>query len=388
MANQRQKSREKNINRIDPIYIFLDRILFKSLFQPPKANNPYEFEIIEEAQTDFLVENMKKHRIILWINILLATFLGLHGLDVILSTGNTSIVVTGLLAPAMITGAAWYAISFGGIPEKFISIAFTLTLCMFLSFTLSMTLLTCLLVSITPWFIGVFVIIPIYLTLYTASMLYDNVDGLKIGLDSTLLKMSRASISFYRKHGLVTQAETEKEAYASDTVVGSSEIALFTYYVNNLTRNLDQLEENKDLYIANHLIASSTELLYNIIDIGIKRKKVEGKTVQIERDKEFNDFVHNAHKMSQLRVDELALKHLKTIVNKLKSELDDVTGSELEEISKRLENYDTRFMNSDSEDKEVKIDKQKLGDLIFSQTFRQLLELVSAYRQFLFGTEQ
>lgn len=377
MVNERFNSRKKLVNRVDPIYLFLDRILFKSLFQPPKANNPEEYEIIEEAQVDFLVENMKKHRLILWINILLAVFLTFYGLEVLLNQGSTAIVVTGLLAPAMITGGAWYAISFGGIPEKFISIAFTLTLCMFLSFTLSMTLLTCLLVAITPWFIGIFIILPIYITLYIASMLYDNVDGLKIGLDSTLLKFSRASINYYRKHGLVTQVETEKEAFGYDAPVDSGQIALFSYYVSNLRRNLDQLEENKDLEIANHLIASSTDLLFNIIDIGMQRRDAK-----VDRGQNFKTFVFEAHKMSQQEVDSNAIVSLKHIVNLLKEELDDVTGNELNEIEIRLDNYYKDFQTESNDNT-----KQKLGDLIFSQTFRQLLELVSAYRQFLFGTE-
>lgn len=379
MKNERLISRNKFINRIDPIYLFFDRFLFKSLFQPPKASDPNQFEIIEESQIDFLVQNMKKHRVILWINIFIAIFLSVYGLEIILKTGDAGIVVTGLLAPAMITGAAWFAISFGGIPEKFISIAFTLTLCMYLSFTLSMTILTCLLVAITPWSIGVLIIIPIYITLYIASMLYDNVDGLKIGLDSSLLKMSRASINYYRKHGLVTQAETEKETFGSDAPINSGQIALFTYYINNLRRNLDQLEENKNLGIANHLIASSADILYNIIEISY-----QSQNKKVDRGGEiFKEFVLKAHEMSQAEADAQAINSLRNIVSLLKQQLDNVTGNELDEIENKLSNYYKSFETQDDD-----INKQQLGDLIFSQTFRKLLELVSAFRPFLFGTEE
>lgn len=253
--NIRIISRKKWINRIDPVYILLDRVLFKKLFQPPKPKKGNGFEKLEIAEIDFLTENLKKHRIILWINIIVTIYLTFYGIDIILEYGNTSIVVTGLLAPAMITGTAWFSVSFGGIPEKFISIAFTLTLIMFLSFTLSMTLLTCLLIKITPITISVLIIIPIYLSLYISSMLFDNVDGLKIGLDSALLKFSKATINYYQKQGLITNEEIQKETYGKNTLFDSDTIALFIYYINNLERNINQLDENRTLHVANHSIS-------------------------------------------------------------------------------------------------------------------------------------
>ena len=375
MESIREKSRKRIVNRLDPMYRFLDHVVFQQLFQPPKANAPGEFERIEEAQTDFLVENLKKHRLILWVNIILVLFLGIYGLEVLLKTGNTAIVVSGLLAPAMITGAAWFAISFGGIPEKFISVAFTLTFSMYLSFTLSMTLLTCLLVAITPWFIGLFILVPIYLTLYLASILYDNVDGLKIGLDTALLKFSRATINYYQKQGLVTARETEQEfSYGEDAFVTDKDVSQFTYYLNTLERNLDQLEENKDLGIANHLIASSIQILFNIIFIALDER--------LEISDEVHEFVLKAHKMKQSEVDEFTMSSLHIIVSKLSDQIGDKTKGELKQIEKRLE------ITKESFETEVNdIEKQKLADLIFSQTFRQLLELVSAYRQFIFMRE-
>jgi len=182
--NARFISRRRLINRMDPVYQFLDRVVFRGLFQPRKRSIPGEFEQITAADIDFLVENLNKHRLVLWLNLILAGYLVVHGLDAILKQGEPAVVVTGLLAPAMITGGAWYAVSFGGIPEKFISSALVLTFCMFLSFTLSMTLLMGLLWKLTPWPVGLFILFPMYAGLYVSSILYDNLDGLKIGNQS------------------------------------------------------------------------------------------------------------------------------------------------------------------------------------------------------------
>lgn len=108
-------SRRKILNRIDPVYLLLDRLVFRGLFQPPKRTMPGEFEQLTAADTDFLVENLNKHRLVLWVNVILAGYLAAYGLDAILKAGDPTVVVTGLLAPAMITGGAWYAVSFGGI---------------------------------------------------------------------------------------------------------------------------------------------------------------------------------------------------------------------------------------------------------------------------------
>lgn len=371
--SERIRSRRKMLNRFDPIYVLLDRIVFKPLFQPPKASKPGEFEKIEIAELDFLVENLNKHRKILWLNIVLVIYLYLHGLDSILSQGHPEIVVTGLLAPAMITGAAWFAVSFGGIPEKFINIAVTLTFAMFLSFTLSMTLLSLLLIKLTPGIIGFGVILPIYLSLYLASMFYDNVDGLKIGLDSTLLKFSRASINFYQKHGLITIQETQQESFGEDTSMSSEKIASFTYSLKTLERNVNQLQDEKGLKIANHLIASSIDLLFNILRItGISTK----------RDEAYDDFIDHAHAMSQQKVDSSTFEYLKGIIDILKTVIGAEAATEIAKIESRL----NLFANTNpSEPGDNGVVEQNFADMIFSQTFRELLELISAYRHLLFN---
>lgn len=375
-SNARTKSQKKFFNKFDPVYYLLDRVIFKSLYHPPKSGQKGKFEILDYAEIDFLTENLKKHRFILWVNILLAAYLFVHGLDMILENGDAGIVVTGLLAPAMITGAAWFAVSFGGIPEKFISIAFSLTLFMFLSFTLSMTLLICLLAKMTPWYIGIFVLFPIYMALYVASMLYDNVDGLKIGLDSTLLKFSRASINYYQKSGLLTESETQKEIFYEDAKLNTGVIAKFGIYNSGLEKNVNQLEEEKSLPIANYLLAASIDLLYEILDLS---NSVLNSNAKINRGSEFDVFLKTAHKMGQEKVDKLTIESLNQIVENLDLVVGTVANVELEKIKQDL----LLLQEYNKEEKE-----QNFSDLIFSQTIRKLMELINAYKHFLFGTQK
>src|SRR5262245_23935682 len=90
----RLTSRRKFFNRYDPIYRFLDQIVFRDLFQPPKRSVEGAFEQITAADADFLVENLNKHRLVLWLNIILAAYLLLSGLNAILKSGDQAVVVT------------------------------------------------------------------------------------------------------------------------------------------------------------------------------------------------------------------------------------------------------------------------------------------------------
>ena len=103
-----------------------------------------------------------------------------------------------------------------------------------------------------------------YAGLYVSSILYDNLDGLKIGLDTALLKFSRAALNYYQKHGLVTRHDATVDAFEDDTRSATSEeIALFTHYLEMLDNNVTQLAKERTLQVANHLIASSTNILKN-----------------------------------------------------------------------------------------------------------------------------
>src|SRR4051812_48484592 len=96
VLSARLVSRHKLQNRFDPIYQLLDRIVFKGLFQPPKRSVEGAFEQITAADADFLVENLRKHRLVLWLNVILAVYLTSSGLTAILKSGDAAVVVTGL----------------------------------------------------------------------------------------------------------------------------------------------------------------------------------------------------------------------------------------------------------------------------------------------------
>ena len=201
-------------DRLDPMKMVLYFGVFRQLFAPKRPNLAGPV-LLEEAEKDFLRENLEKHRQVLWINFSLIIYLIAFGISSLKSSGDRETVISGLLAPAMVTGTAWYTVSFAGIPTQFQTIAIVLTRFMFLAFSMSMTLLISLLCSITNPILSIFVLIPVYVSLYIASILYDTMDGLKIGLDLSLLKMSRAQVLYLEKYNLLTPHETEKgEPYA------------------------------------------------------------------------------------------------------------------------------------------------------------------------------
>ena len=368
-TDPRISSRLKWYNGFDPVYRFLDHILFARLFRPKN-----QFGIVESlpvADAEFLVDNLQKHRLIVWLNLGLAVYLASWGLKAIASTGDPAVVVTGLLAPAMITGAAWYTVSFGGIPEKFLNVALVLTFWMFLSFSLSMTLLVGLLCSLTPWPVGLFVLIPIYLALYVASVLYDNLDGLKIGLDSTLLKYSRAALTYYQKHGYVTREESQADKYES---TDSEDIALFNHHIAMLEKNLTLLGEDKTPRVANRLVASATDLIFQIIDHSLSKN--------VDRDDQYHEYVARAHLMKVEEVDEATIRYLRIAIVNLEAILGSTASKNIQGARALLSEFEELRTNKDEAGKPL-VD-QVLADHLFSQVFQQILSLMMSHRQLFF----
>lgn len=376
-------------NRLDPVYWFLDRLVFESLFRPRKRHDKNVYEILTKADIDFLIENLQKHRIIIWCNLVLVAYLATKGLSAILNAHDQGTVVTGLLAPAMITGGAWYAVSFGGIPEKFIKTALWLTAFLFLSFSLSMTLLIALLCAITPWPVGAFILIPSYVALYVASLLYDNLDGLKIGLDTTLLKYSRATLNYFQKYGLVTGRDTEREVYANTI----RNIPLITHHLDMLERNLSKLRDrDQGLEVANDLIANSIEMLFKIIDLSIGDGEV-----QVDRGEEqkYQRFLTEAINLPQEEVDDLASEYLRYAIAALSGVLGPVAASELKSMEAKMGAFSETKTKWKAEDDVLKKEqrtlddqhlraRQQRADHEFAQLFLQIHSLISAYRHVLF----
>lgn len=179
---------------VDPFYWFL-RFVLSFFF---KAD-------LSKDDKSFVESNGWKHRKILWLNAL-AGCLSWYGIAQVSPT-NLGTLATGLVAPVMVMGGAWFAISFGGIPARLIDIAMTITFWLFLAFTLSLTVMMLMIMSITP-----LIIWPVLGTIHLGAIIscvqYDTTDGLKAGLDEAVLNHSRAALMHYKSEGIDPDKET------------------------------------------------------------------------------------------------------------------------------------------------------------------------------------
>ncbi|HSS47393.1 MAG TPA: hypothetical protein VLX28_00470, partial [Thermoanaerobaculia bacterium] len=277
---------------------------------------------------------------------------------------------------AVITGGAWYNLTFGGISEKFLGTAMRLTYWMFLAFSLSMTLLVILLCYLTPWPLRV-VLVAVYGGLYIASILYDNVDGLKIGLDTTMLRFSRASLNYYQKHGLLTRDET-----LSETSAPPDQTALFGHYLAMIENNLKQLEEPRDLEVANHLIASSLDQLFKISEFLLPGEKM------VDRGGEYESFVKTAYSMPQEEVDQRTIFYLELIIKTLRARLRGRAAVELDAAESTLEEFKRIRAGASVGEGQASAYQpgipQSLADHLFIQVFHQLVSLIKAHRSLFF----
>ena len=176
------------MKKIDPILWFLNLILRDFLTAELKSH-----------EKDFVQGNILKHRKVLWINFIIVgfVFLGLRRTP----TEGINTVVSSLLAPVMVLGGAWFAISFGGVPQAFLGVAMKTTFWMFLCFTSSLTTMFIAVMFVTSPFIWP-VLVLIYIGTFIGCIQYDTADGLKVGLDEWNLRHSRAAVKHYKKEGI------------------------------------------------------------------------------------------------------------------------------------------------------------------------------------------
>lgn len=179
--------------RLDPMYLLVSLIL-----------RPFHKAKLAEYERAFVLDNTTKHASVMWINALgigLVTF----GLQ-FASQETIGQVISTLIAPVMVMGAAWFAISFGGVPKHLVNIAMAVTFWMFTAF----------LVSLSTMFVAVFFVVnpimwPVFAIIYVGALisciLYDTADGLKAGLDEAVLKHSRAALVYYKGQGIPTDEE-------------------------------------------------------------------------------------------------------------------------------------------------------------------------------------
>lgn len=173
------------MQQIDPIYWIL-RLILRGFF---KAE-------LKPEERAFIEDNVRKHRIALWVNVVAIPFvlLGLRQT----APGDIGTVIMALIAPVMMLGGAWFGISFGGVPQKLIDIAMLTTLFMFTAFIVSLSTMFVAVAFISSPYLWP-VLLVIYLGALAAFIQYDTADGLKAGLDDALLRHSRAALRYYRE---------------------------------------------------------------------------------------------------------------------------------------------------------------------------------------------
>lgn len=222
--NEIIKRPQKLINRIDPLFLIIKNLICHKFFK---------VELLE-WEYDFVMENVNKHRKVLWLNIISISFI-LMGLKE-LTSAEIPTIIGALLAPAMVTGGAWFGITFGGIPQKLLDTAVDITFWMFLAFTLSLSTMVVAMCYITPWILWpLFSIIEIGVII--ACIMYDNADGLKLGLDDTLLKHSRGALLSLARSGQISMDEINR----FEETMKEHELA----WANSRAKKISQEKDNK-----------------------------------------------------------------------------------------------------------------------------------------------
>ncbi|MFH1183209.1 MAG: hypothetical protein V1690_03025 [Candidatus Moraniibacteriota bacterium] len=164
------------MKKIDPIWWFLYFTLRDFLKSTAGLG---------DEELAFVAENIQKHRKVFWINILASALVWRGLLDTPPSAVAT--VITSLLAPVMVLGSAWFAISFGGVPKKLIGVAMTTTLWMFIAFVVSLSAMFISVGFVTSPYLWP-VLALVYLGVIIGCVQYDTADGLKAGLDEAVFR--------------------------------------------------------------------------------------------------------------------------------------------------------------------------------------------------------
>jgi hypothetical protein len=114
---QHREGRFAWYNAIDPVY-WISFFLSAPIFDYPLQTN----------EIDFIHDNIKKHRKVIWVNIVssICVFFSLRGQSI----AELNSLISALLAPAFVTGGAWFAITFGGVPQRLLPLAINITLWM------------------------------------------------------------------------------------------------------------------------------------------------------------------------------------------------------------------------------------------------------------------
>jgi hypothetical protein len=379
-TDPRARAAERWINRLDPLFFFLDRVAFAPFFRPTYLGDQYAPTVVELAETDFLLANLNKHRAILWVNVAAAVAMKLGGL-LSLEQSSLMMLLPGFIGPVVVSGVAWYTISFIGVPEKFLANAMLVTGILFLAQSLSLTALFAILAVLVPAIVTILVLAPVYIALYGAAVFYDNLDGLKAAASQALSPTSRA----VRRYALSHIDPSEAVGDASDHAVkevGSPhdsvilpQSRLMNHFCGMLEQNLGALEDHQPPAIANHLIVHSLDLLFRLLS---------QTQVPIELDEGFGQLISQGQEMDVDAVNEQTVHYLRIAAERFQALIGPTIVDEMSDISSRLAAIDRLRAASSpdlssSEGLAALGSRQELADFLFIQVFRQLASIARSH---------
>src|SRR6185295_13031199 len=136
----------------------------------------------------------------------------------------------------------------------------------------------------------------------------------------------------------------------------------------------------RTLEVANHLIASSTDILFSIVNLSLPRES------KVDRGEEFSTYVNDALDMDQVDVDSATIRYLEMAIEALKIAMGSQAESQLESAKSDLKGYvklQERAHKKPSPEEKIAA-YQKMADHLFSQVFKKLLSLINAHRDALY----
>jgi len=170
-------------------YGFLNEIFYKIFL------NKIDRTKLNEEQNSFLELNVKKH-VKIFILILI-TMPYVYFVITRFYLDKIDIVMTALLGVLFVSGTAWYAISFGTVPARFLEFALEITSYLFAGFTVSLAAVLIAGSIAVPFLIPILFIA--FFNLYAASVKYDIADSLKIGIDEAMFKHAIVGRRYFTK---------------------------------------------------------------------------------------------------------------------------------------------------------------------------------------------
>lgn len=148
---------------------------------------------LDKDQLEVLDLNLKKHVRIFLLLLLVMPYV--YFVTTNFYADKIDIVINALFGVLFISGAAWYAISFGAVPVKFMDFAIHITSYLFASLAVSMASVF-VAASIAVPLLSPVLFIAFY-SLYAASVKFDVVDALKLGIDETVYQHAKVGRLYF-----------------------------------------------------------------------------------------------------------------------------------------------------------------------------------------------